>query len=98
MFTMDEQETVISYGPTENYVTVYTNMPHMVKKYRKLSALDGVTVVRDEDDAIEVRVDKKYMYVTVKKPRVLDPEELELRRERMRHLTAMRKQQKGETE
>ena len=83
MFRLDEQETVIQYGPTDDTVHFFSTIPSMVRKYRKIASENGLTPIRDEEDLIELDIPKNLFRVSVRKPRNLTEEQREKKRELM---------------
>jgi len=74
---LDEQETHVTYGRSEETVQIFSTIPAHI---RKLRARDGVTVVRDEGDLIVVVIPRaSFDPITgfKRKSRPLTPEERE---------------------
>ena len=84
MIPREEQETIINFSPVEDKVSIFTNMPGIMRRYRKFLSVEGVTVLRDTIDAFEIAVPKDRFLVSVRTPRVLTEEQKEKARERMK--------------
>lgn len=58
MIHTNEQETVIQFDPVDDVVHLFSSMPYIVRKYRKLAEKNGITPIRDTGDMIELDIPK----------------------------------------
>lgn len=93
--TLDEMETTISLFPSQvqNYAEVYSCIPGMVKKLRKLAAAnpDDVKVEKEDDVGIFVQVPAKW--IQIRKPKQMNYSD-EQRVEAAARLAAAREKKK----
>lgn len=86
--SLDEQETTITIYPSQvqNYAEVYSCIPGMMKKLRKLAAdnPDDVRIEKEDDIGIFVQVPAKWIRIRRPKQVHLSEEQREAAAERMR--------------
>lgn len=86
--SLDEQETTITIYPSQvqNYAEVYSCIPGMMKKLRKLAAdnPDDVRIEKEDDIGIFVQVPVKWVRIRRPKQVHLSEEQRKAAAERMR--------------
>ena len=87
--TRYEQEVVINLNAEERLASVYTAHPVWIRKINRLKEEnpEDVIVIREEEDAIEVKVPKSWIRISPK--RVMSEEQKNAARERF---AALRKE------
>ena len=92
--SLDEQETTITIYPSQvqNYAEVYSCIPGMMKKLRKLAAdnPDDVRIEKEDDIGIFVQVPARWIQIRRPKQVHLSEEQREAVAERMRLARAHR--------
>ena len=82
MYTLYEQETIISMNNAEKTANIYTMQRHIINKLLKIAKErpDEVKIISQTEDALEVVVPKRYIRITP--PRLVSDEEREIARQR----------------
>lgn len=90
--SVEEQETTISLFPSQvqNYAEVYSCIPGMVKKLRKLAAIHPDDVKIEKEDGIGIFVQVPAQWIQIRKPKQmhLTEEQREAAAERLKRARA----------
>lgn len=96
MIHNSEQETVIQFDPIDDVVHLFSSMPYIVRKYRKLAEKNGFDITRDDTDVIEIDIPKDRFSFGVKAIRscTISEEQKAKNREFLLELNRKRREEK----